>query len=149
MKKIFLLMVLFIVTSLATSTLYAQNPIYLSGNHFSYDYTGVAADSVTANDTMWHREIVSLHPQALYYQFRVKLTELTSPAVCTVYVLAKTYKDEDYTTISSQQYSGGGTDTTITFTQTSTKQFYRYYLVKVVYGSNKAKVTFLKMLFKY
>lgn len=145
MKKLFLLMCI----ALLTFAVSAQKTVKLAPNVYAFEYTGVAADSISATDTAFTYDVEVNKPNALFYNFKVKLTELSSPCTMTVSVMGKMYVDDVFTPITSGTYSGSGTDTTIIFTQNTTAQFYRYYRVKVVYGANKAKVTYYKLYFKY
>jgi hypothetical protein len=129
-------------------TVSAQKTVKLASNLYAVEYTGVAADSISATDTAFTYDVEVNKPNALFYNFKVKLTELSSPCIMTVSVMGKMYIDDDYTTITSQAYSGGGTDTSIVFTQNTTAQYYRYYRVKVIYGDKKAKVSYYKLYFK-
>lgn len=145
MKKVILL----VCAILLTFAVSAQKTIKLSPTVYAVEYTGVAADSISATDTAFTYDVEVNKPNALFYNFKVKLTELASPCNMVVSVMGKYFIDDEYTPITSATYTGAGTDTTIVFTQNTTAQFYRYYRVKVVYGDKKAKVSYYKLYFKY
>ena len=145
MKKIMLLLVALL--SFAIMPTMAQKTVKLSPNVYAVAYTGVTADSVSATDTTFYIDVLTNKPSALYYNFRIKINDVTT-SLTTTSVMGKIFDDDPWTTITSQAYHGTGSDTTITFTQNTTAQFYRYYRIKVVYTSGKASINYIKMYFK-
>ena len=145
MKKIFAFIAIALIMSMVTTTVTAQ--VKLKPNQFAYVYTGVSVDSVSVNDTVFAKEIFVNKPTTLYYNVSVKITEIAS-ASCTISLQGKIFSDDVYTNITTATYSGGGSDTTVIFTQNTTKQFYRYYRVRIVYGSGKVAVYNIKCYFK-
>ena len=122
--------------------------VKLKPSTYALVYTCLAVDTVSATDTAWTYEVFVNKPTSLFYNVSTKITELTSPGKCAVSLQGKIFSDDDYTNITTYNYLGSGTDTTIVFTQNTTKQFYRYYRVRVVHADGKAKIYNIKFYFK-
>ena len=146
MKKSFSMLLIALLSLLAMNTVEAQ--VKLKPSNYALVYTGLAVDTISATDTAWTYEVFVNKPTSLFYNVSTKITELASPGKCAVSLQGKIFSDDDYTNITTQSYLGSGTDTTIVFTQNTTKQFYRYYRVRVVYAANKVKVYNIKFYFK-
>lgn len=146
MKKSFSILLIAMLSLVAMNTAEAQ--VKLKPSTYAWVYTGMAVDTISATDTSWTYELIVNKPTSLFYNVSAKITELTSPGKCAVSLQGKIFSDDDYTNITTYNYYGSGTDTTIVFTQNTTKQFYRYYRVKVVYGANKVKIYNIKFYFK-
>lgn len=137
MKKLLGIILIAILTS---TVVCAQQSKTLQPTAFGYSYTAVAGDTISATDTAWTYDVTVNKATPLYYNFAVKVLKVSAGS-CTVYVMGKIYPTDEFTPISSGTFAGSQADTTILFTQNTTRQFYRIYRVKVVYVSGKTKVS--------
>lgn len=115
-------------------------------------YTGVATDTLgTVTATTWSYEVPVNKFDGLFYVSKIKLSDKTTGAngVCTVKLQGKYFAADNYTDITTVQWTGiGSTDSTITFTQVSNKVYYSYLRTLVTNTAGKSKVDFNKLIIK-
>jgi hypothetical protein len=145
MKKFILLFAL----SIAIFSSFAQTNKPILTSNYIYEYTGDATkDTVGGTVTTWNKPITFGVPTANYYNFKVKLTE-TATFAGTVKLQGKIHDNDAYTDITTVTYTGAGADTTIVFSQPTTKQMYRTYNVLVTRTSGTGKLTYIYSSIKY
>jgi hypothetical protein len=149
MKKLVLLLIA--VCSFAFANAQTATPIQFTPDQWFVSYTGSATlDTVSVNNT-WYKEILPNKGQRLMYNIRVKITEVSAVSAGTPVAVAlqgKVFDTDTYTTITTLNYRGTGTDTTLTYSEASTAQVYRYFKVLITPASGKVKTTFVKASFK-
>lgn len=139
MKKI----ILFLLLAVSLSSM-AQ----LSDGNLYYKFNGTAADTSSVYTT-WNKIISPNATFALFYNFAVKITEVTATTNVSVALQGAKFDNGSYATIGSAvRYYGGGSDTTILFSQESTKQFYNYYKVLITPANGKVKTTYIRAYFR-
>lgn len=113
-----------------------------------YDiYTGLATDTVSQTRT-WNMYFAPNKGERLFYDFRVKLTEVVATTQTAVALQGKKMDTDSWSTITTLNYKGTGTDTTLVFAETSTASFYRFFNILITPSSGKVKPTFIKVAFK-
>ena len=143
MKK-FIALIMFMCALFVSQAQYTET---LNSGSYGVSYKGLAKDTVSATDTAFTYDITVNKATSLYYNLAVKVARVSAGS-CTVSIMGKIYETDVFTPITSGTFAGSQADTTIIFTQNTTKQFYRIYRVKVVYVSGKTKVTsFVNYLF--
>ena len=148
MKKIKIVIALicfvlaFSITEKATAQVLREG-VYL------YDYTGVSTDTVGTGATTWYKEVQPDKPQMLYYNNQLKVTKVSGSPRASIKLQGKNFSTDAYTDITTTAYYGTGTDTTINYTQVTTKQSYRYYKLLITATAGKTKVSWFKASFKY
>lgn len=145
MKKFIGLLLLFIVSVAISNVTQAQTK--LKPYEYAYVYLGKTADTATVNQTNIYKDVFVNKPSSLYYNVSIKLTTANA-GKCSASLQGKIFTDDDYTNITTYNYAGSQSDTTLIFTQNSTKQFYRYYRIKVTYSSGKCSIYNIKYYFK-
>ncbi len=98
--------------------------------YFPY-YAGVAGDTCgTTQDTMEYKWFVNKE-RALLYDWNVKVTEKRGRGLLTISLQGRNFSTESWTNITSTTYYGGGTDTTVKFSQQTTASavFYNHFRV--------------------
>ena len=142
MKKI----ILFLVLCLGFASLKAQ--VILPVKKFIYEFNGTAADTVGSVDTTWNKSIQLNKLDGLFYNAKVKLSDVAAGAACTVALQGKMFANDSYSTITTVDWKGGGTDTTILFTQNTNKVYWRYLNFQVTRTASKAKITKIDLSLK-
>lgn len=142
MKKFILMLIL----SVGAVAIQAQT--VLPTTKYIYSYTGVASDTVGAVETTWNKAIQLNKLDGLFYNASVKVSDSTVGAKCSVALQGKIFAEDAYTTITTVTWYGGGTDTTILFTQNTNKIYYRYLNVLVTRVAAKAKVSKINISLK-
>ena len=134
MKKLifFLMMTIFFIS--------ASAQIKLPVDKFIYSYVGTPADTVTAVTTTWAKEILLNKLDGVFYNAKVKVSDVTAGATCTIALQGKIFDTDAYSTIATHTWAGGGTDTTVVFTGNTNKIYYRYLKILVTRTANKLKV---------
>jgi hypothetical protein len=149
MKKFILLLVACV--SFAIASAQTAVPVTLPADQWFVSYVGNATlDTVTVGNT-WYKEILPNKGQRLMYNIRVKITEVSAVSAGTPVAVAlqgKVFDTDTYTTITTLNYRGTGSDTTLTYSEASTPQVYRYFKVLITPASGKVKTTFIKASFK-
>ena len=112
------------------------------------DYTGVATDTVGVGTTTWNYPVEINKTDGVFYSSKVKVMDVTAGAQCTIALQGKYFDDDDYSTITTKTWYGGGTDTTVVFQNVATKSYYRYMRVLVTRTANKAKIGYVKLSLK-
>jgi len=121
----------------------------LSSVQYDFSYTGFKAiDSVTTNQDSVTVQFKSNKPEALYYDFKTKILETTACKVA-VSLQGRKFTDDAWSNITTTQYYGGGSDTTINFSQTSTKQFYTEWRILYKFVAGKARPSYASAFLKY
>jgi hypothetical protein len=154
MKKIF---ILFAFTLLFVSG-FAQDrslSATLGREDIFFKYPGVAKDSCgVTQDTLEYKWFIN-KAYDLLYDVQVKLTEIRGRGLCTVSLQGRKFESDSWSNITSVIYYGGGTDTTITFTQHTIASavawnHLRAYIVKVPINTVGAvKVSFVQGAVKH
>lgn len=149
MKKLVLLLIACVSFALASAQ--TAIPIQMNAEQWFVSYTGNATlDTVTVGNT-WSKALLVNKGQRLMYNIRFKVTEVSAVTNATPVAIAlqgKVFDTDTYTTITTLQYHGTGSDTTVTFSEASTASVYRYFNILVTPASGKVKTTFLKASFK-
>jgi len=141
MKKLLLVTMLFAFA-------FAQAQTILPVKTYIYTYTGVATDTVGSGTTTWNKAIQLNKLDGLYYNAKVKVSDVVDGAACTVKLQGKIFSTDSYTDISTVTWTGAGTDTTILFTQNSNKVYYRYLNFLVTRTAGKLKVDYINLSLK-
>jgi uncharacterized protein YxeA len=154
MKKVFILLMAIVAISVNAQDIKRNgaNGETLEANDYLMYYTGVATDTITTNQDSVAVAWYVKKPEATYYDFIFKLNEATAGGKATVKLQAKKFAVQAWSDVTSVTYYGAGStgaDTTILFTQTSTKQFYNYYRFLVVSVAAKTKITSISGCLKY
>lgn len=126
--------------------LIAQNSVNvnLNSSEMSFALNGTVKDTVSTvgNDTTFDY-VVSIDNKVAslnFYDFKVKVTEKSgSSGVCYVKLSGRKYSDDAWTVITSIKYFGTGADTTALFAQTSTKQAYNQYQIRLSRPASTSK----------
>lgn len=139
MKKIVLLLA--VLFALGVNS-YAQ-----STTNYYYENVGVNDTLGSVNETL-NVPILFQIPEAVYYNNRVKVTNDGS-LECTIALQGKVFDTDSYTTITTITYTGVGSDTTVVFSQPTTKQVYRYYNVLITRTAGVGTFNFAKFSLKY
>lgn len=148
MKKLKIIALFALIIGVFAFSANAQKSVKMKPSIYAHVFTGTVADSVTVNDTAYTFDCFANKATSLFYNVSVKIAEITSPGKCSVSLQGRIFSDDDFTNIATYNYSGTGTDTTLVFTQNTTKQFYRYYRVRVVYTDKSVYVYNIKFYFK-
>lgn len=144
MKKFIALLII----ALGFGCMPVKAQIVLPVQKFIYQFTGAASDTVGAVSTTWSKELQLNKLDGLFYNASVKVSDSTVGAKCSVALQGKYFADDAYTTITTVTWYGGGTDSTILFTQNSNKIYYRYLKVLVTRVAAKAKVSQINISLK-
>lgn len=154
MKKIIFITLISLVAFVANAQDRSKS-FSLGRDDIFFAYTGVAADTCgVTQDTLEYKWFINKEYDLLY-DVNVKLTEVRGRGVCTVSLQGRKFETDDWTNITSVIYYGGGTDTTITFTQHTIASVVPYnhlraYVVKVPINTLGAtKITFVKGAVKH
>lgn len=140
-KLIFIIACMFAFVAMQAQTV-------LPTTKYVYSYTGVATDTVGAVSTTLSKAIQLNKLDGLFYNASVKVSDVTAGAKCSVALQGKIFAEDAYTTITTVTWYGGGTDTTILFTQNSNKIYYRYLNFLVTRVATKAKVDKINLSLK-
>jgi hypothetical protein len=151
MKKFILFICILFSMSISAQVARVAQPLdYTLG--WNTAYVGVASDTLgTVTATTWSYEIPVNKFDGLFYVSKIKLSDKTAGAngVCTVKFQGKYFAADNYTDITTVQWTGiGSTDSTITFSNVSTKTYYSYYRTLVTNTGGKSKVDFNKFVIK-
>lgn len=143
MKKIFILLVLLI----SVMSVSAQR--VMKADTYIYKYVGLAGDTVNvSNDSVWNHTVQINKREGVFYNASVKVADVTANAACKVILRGKIFDTDAWTTIETKAWKGGGTDTTINFTQNTNKQYYRYLDFKLSGTAAKAKLSVINLSLK-
>ena len=143
MKKIVLLLSM-IVFGLSMQ---AQNVIALSDANLMFKYAGLATDTVSQTRT-WNMTITPNSTYSLWYNMSVKITEVAATTQTAVALRAKMFDTDAWSTITTVNYKGTGSDTTIAFQEITTKKSWNYYNILITPTNGKIKATFIKAAFR-
>ena len=151
MKKLLLILVLFSLSLgvMAQTTALTKQTATVTKENYTYKYTGVASvDTLgaTRDSILYPIYVETANPT--YYDFKIRLHEVTSPCNISVKLQAKKYLSDSWTDVTNRSYKGVGTDTSILFTQVSTLQHYNYYQLVLIRSAKTARVTDLTGVFK-
>lgn len=120
----------------------------LSDGNLYYAYTGLSTDTVSWSRP-WSKTIIPNATFPLYYDALVKITEVAASAQTAVLWQGRKFDTDAWSTITTVNYKGTGADTSIYFTQVSTRQFYyQYRLLVTPTTTGKVKITYLKAYFR-
>lgn len=142
MKKYILLL----MACLSFAFAQAQNT--LNDSYLYYGYTGVSTDTVSWSRP-WSKIITPNATFPLYYDALVKVTEVAASAQTAILWQGRKFDTDSWSTITTVNYKGTGSDTSVYFTQVSTRQFYNQYRLLVTpTTTGKVKITYLKAYFR-
>jgi hypothetical protein len=138
--------ILVFISLLLGFELLAQNSynVNLNSSAMSFVVAGTIKDTVSTvgNDTTFDYEVAIDNKVASlnFYDFKVKIKEKAgSSGVCYIKLSGKKFSDDSYTAIASIKYFGSNADTTVYFAQTSTKQVYNLYQVRLSRPASTSK----------
>ena len=116
MKNILIILLAFVAFAVNGQDL-SRNRGGLKMDEFFPYYAGVAADTVgLTQDTVEVKWFVN-KPKDLLYNWQTKVTETRGRGLVTISLQGRVFSTDAWTNITSIIYSGGGTDTTVNFTQ--------------------------------
>lgn len=145
MKRLILFLAMMI--GFVTSTVMAQT--VLPAEKYIYQYTGLSGDTVNvSNDSVWNFTVQLNKREGVFYNASVKVADVTAGAGCKIILRGKIFDTDPWTTITTKVWKGGGTDTTVVFTDTSYKTYYRYLDFKLSGTATKAKLSYIKLSLK-
>lgn len=151
MKKI--LIILFAIVAMAINAQDRSKSFELQRDDIFARYTGVSADSVgVTQDTLEYKWFVNKEYDLLY-DVQVKQTELRGRGLNTVSLQGRKFSTDAWTNITSVTYYGGGTDTTINFTQHTIASVVPYNHLRVYITKNNSAgatiVNFINLAVKH
>lgn len=147
MKKLILLLVAVIAIAVNVNAQVTSAAVQLPADQWYHEFVGIATDTSSTGGA-WSKIIMPNKPDRLFYDFRVKVTEVSATTSATIVLKGKKMDTDAWTTITTQGYKGTGADTTVTFAEVSTATFWRFYQVVVTPANGKLKTTFIKSAFK-
>ena len=142
MKKL----ILFLFLCIGFISVQAQT--ILPVNKYIYEYVGISADTVGVGTTIWTKTIQLNKLDGLFYNAKLKVSDVTAGATVTVKLKGKIFSSDAYSDITSLEWKGGGTDTTFLFTSNTNKVYWRYLQFEVTRTANKAKIDLLNLSLK-
>lgn len=137
MKKYILLLIAFL-----TITMVCTAQVKLLPGKYFLNHAGLATDTVGAVGTTWNYPIFVNKGFGYFYINAVKVQEVTSDFKCSIKLQGKNRSTESYSDITTLYYYGTGTDSTLNFSNVSTKTNYNYLNYLVTRISGKGKVVF-------
>lgn len=148
MKKILALVILFV--SFVAVSAQTSKQVTLKPAQYYFTYTGVAADNVNAatKDSTWNMIVRLNKSDGVLYNVKVKVADLTAGATAKVILQGRNFATDSWTTIISIAWKGGGTDTTVVFSNVSSKIYYRHLNVKLSGTAQKAKLSNIDLSIK-
>ena len=150
MKKLFLLLLVAIIAISAGAATTLTKSKVLKPYVWFDNYTGTTVDSLGVGQTTWNYEIRINKPDAVLYDVRIKVADKStgSNGAAVIKLQGKRFSGDNYSDITTKTWYGGGADTTISITESSTKTLYRYLNVNVVRSAGTLKVDYLKTSLK-
>ena len=146
MKKL----ILFLIIVISFVSVNAQTNVNFPKNDYYFQsYTGVTADTIGVGQTTWNKAYCLFVPQSVLYNVKLKVEEVTSDFKATVALQGKIHASDSYSTITTYTYTGTGSDTTLVFSQPTTKQVYRYFNLLVTRTSGKGKISYASESYKF
>jgi len=142
MKKV----ILFLILCFGFISLQAQTVLPIEKYIFSY--VGISTDTVGVGTTVLNKAIQLNKLDGIFYNAKVKVSDVTAGATCTIALQGKIFSSDTYTTINTYTWYGGGTDTTVLFTSNTNKVYWRYLNFKITRTANKAKLTSIDLSIK-
>lgn len=116
-------------------------PKVITPTAFSYSVTGTNADSIGVyQDTLVMPVQLNLQDSVKAF-WRVKVTEITSPARIIVQHQSKKHLNADYTTRTTITYTGQGSDSTMYFKSQAPNLSDPYHRILIIRVQNKAKLS--------
>lgn len=148
MKKFFALVILFV--SFVAVSAQTSKQVTLKPAQYYLTYTGIAADSINAAtaDSTWNLVVRLNKGDGVLYNAKVKVQDLTAGATAKVILQGRNFATDSWTTITTTAWKGGGTDTTVLFTNVSSKVYYRHLNFKLSGTANKAKLSYINLSIK-
>ena len=145
MKRLILFLAMMI--GFVTSTVMAQT--VLPAEKYIYQYNGLSRDTVNvSNDSVWNFTVQLNKREGVFYNSSVKVADVTAGAGCKVILRGKIFDSDEWSTIETKVWKGGGTDTVVTFTGNTNKIYYRYLDFKLSGTATKAKLSYIKLSLK-
>lgn len=148
MKKFFIFGILAIMSAVVFSQTSKQ--VTLKPAQYYLMYTGIAADSINAatKDSTWNMVVRLNKGDGVLYNAKVKVQDLTAGATAKIILQGRNFATDSWTTITTKAWKGGGTDTTVLFTNVSSKIYYRHLNFKLSGTANKAKLSYINLSIK-
>lgn len=148
MKK-FLLFAILLISSVVVFS-QTSKQVTLKPAQYFLTYTGVAADSINAStaDSTWNMVVRLNKGDGVLYNAKVKIQDLTAGATAKIILQGRNFATDSWTTITTTAWKGGGTDTTVLFTNVSSKVYYRHLNFKLSGTANKAKLSYINLSVK-
>jgi hypothetical protein len=148
MRNIFIILMLTLVAYVSTAqdkTRYIGSGGALAVDNYFPAYLPSAGmslgDTVSTNHDSIAVQTFINKPQATYYNWQTKVLDVSSGGKVSVSLQGKKFNAEAFTNITTVIYYGSGNDSTINFTQETTKQFYNTYRVLYKFVAGKTKIS--------
>jgi hypothetical protein len=133
MKK-FILSLIAAFVALAAIAQVGETTVNLNKDVYVIEWYGEASDTVSLVDTLWTKQFTPAanNASSYFYDFAIKLKEHKSGTGRTdCFLLGKKFNADAWTNIDTIKYYSTGTDTTIKFTQNTTKKFWNHYGIRL------------------
>jgi len=119
MRKFIIMLALIAVAAMASAQDRSKH-FELGRNDIFFNYTGTVADSIgVTQDTVEYKWFINKEYD-LFYDVQVKVKEIRGRGLNTISLQGRTFSNDAWTNITSITYYGGGSDTTVNFTQHTT-----------------------------
>lgn len=145
MKKIIFIFALLL--SIGAGAAVTSPAVELDRDGWYDKFTGTSADTSSVYN-VWSKIIMPNKPDRLFYDFRVKVTEVSATTNTSIVLKGKKMAGDAWTPIDTIQYYGAGTDTTVIFSEVSTAVFWRFLQVYIAPANGKVKTTTIETAFK-
>lgn len=134
---------------LLSIVVYSQYDRTLGANEWTLDHEGNASDTLHTGDSIWTYQIwLPHHGDPLKYKIYMDVDSTGgTSAIANRYLFilqAKNSEDETYTALDTVTYQGTA-DTTFSFTETTTAQFYKKWRMYVKGTSDELKIEIQKL----
>lgn len=146
MKKIAILLFAIFAFSFAQAQ---DKAVTLNNTIYYYAYSGLAADTISNNDSIWEAQVLVNKAEPVKYSMTMKLDSVSGTIGAYIFLQGKVFDTDTYTAIDTVTWSGTSSDTTFTFSQVTTAKYYRYFKIKVDSrtGTEKMKINYIKFKF--
>lgn len=148
MKKLILFLIAFVAIALSVSAQVTSPASQLGMDTWYGEYTFSATTDTSSAGGAWSKIIMPNKPDRLFYDYRVKVTEVSATTSATITFKGKKIDTDNWTPIDTLTYHGTGTDTTVTFAEVATSTFWRFHQIVIAPANGKLKTTFIKASFK-
>lgn len=149
MKKFILFLMALIAVVASVSAQVTSPAVELDRDGWYYYFGGSATVDTASTGGAWSKIIMPNKPQILFYDMRVKITEVTATTSTAIALKAKKMDTDAWTTVTTITYKGTGSDTTVVFSEASTATHWRFYQWVVTPANGKVKVSWGKYAIKF